>query len=58
MHRCLGKGEGFGAASLDFFAYKFGFHFSGHRASVDCHALLEILQSELPSSGAKVLRHC
>ena len=50
------KGEGFGAASLEFLAYKFGFHFSGHRASMDCHALLEILQSELPSSGAKVFK--
>ena len=49
------KNEGFGSASLEFLAYKFGFHFSGHRASMDCHALLEILQSELPS-GAKVFK--
>lgn len=50
------KSEGFGAASLEFLAYKFGFHFNGHRASMDCHALLEILQSELPSSGVKVFK--
>ncbi len=50
------KGEGFGSASLEFLAYKFGFHFTGHRASMDCHALLEILQSELPSSGVKVFK--
>ena len=50
------KSEGFGAANLEFLAYKFVFHFSGHRASMDCHALLEILQSELPSSGVKVFK--
>ena len=50
------KDEGFGSASLEFLAYKFGFHFNGHRASIDCHALLEILQSELPSSGAKAFK--
>lgn len=50
------KAEGMGSASLEFLAYRFGFHFSGHRASVDCHALLEVLQSELPQSGVKVMR--
>ena len=50
------KAEGMGSASLEFLAYRFGFHFSGHRASVDCHALLEVLQSELPQSGIKVMR--
>ncbi len=47
---------GMGSASLEFLAYRFGFHFSGHRASVDCHALLEVLQSELPESGKKVMK--
>ena len=50
------KAEGFGAAGLEFLAYRFGFHFTGHRASVDCHALLEVLQSELPVSGIKVFK--
>jgi DNA polymerase III subunit epsilon len=50
------KAEGFGAASLEFLAYRFGFHFTGHRASVDCHALLEVLQSDLPVSGIKVFK--
>lgn len=48
--------EGFGTAGLEFLAYKCGFHFSGHRASVDCHALLEVLQSELPTSKVKALK--
>jgi DNA polymerase III subunit epsilon len=50
------RSEGIGSASLEFLAYRFGFHFSGHRASVDCHALLEVLQSDLPVSGVKVMK--
>lgn len=50
------KAEGFGAAGLEFLAYRFGFHFTGHRASVDCHALLEVLQSDLPVSGIKAFK--
>ena len=50
------KAEGFGSAGLEFLAYRFGFHFTGHRASVDCHALLEVLQSDLPVSGIKVFK--
>ena len=50
------KNEGFGAASLEFLSYKCGFHFNAHRASSDCHALLEILQSELPVSKVKALK--
>lgn len=50
------KSEGMGSSSLEFLAYRFGFHYAGHRASVDCHALLEILQSELPVSGTKVMK--
>ena len=50
------KNEGFNAFSLEFLAYKFGFHFNGHRAAMDCHALLEILQSELPASKGRGLK--
>lgn len=50
------KEEGFGSASQEFLAYRFGFHYEGHRASNDCNALLEILQQPLPESGALVLR--
>ena len=50
------KSEGFGSAGLEFLAYRYGFHFDGHRASVDCQALLEVLQSELPVSGGKVMK--
>lgn len=50
------KEEGISSAALEFIAYKFGFHFSGHRAAKDCHALLEIMHSTLPHSQNKVLK--
>jgi DNA polymerase III subunit epsilon len=50
------KNENIRSAALEFLGFKFGFHFDGHRASLDCHALLEILQSELPQSKIKVFK--
>lgn len=47
--------EGLGSAKLEFLAYRYGFHYEGHRASNDCHALLEVLQQDLPESGVKVM---
>lgn len=47
---CIGSGK------LEFLAYNCGFHFTGHRASTDCHALLEVLQHPLPESGAMALK--
>lgn len=44
--------EGIGSAKLEFLAYSCGFHFTGHRATTDCHALLEVLQHPLPTSGS------
>ena len=43
--------EGIGSAKLEYLAYRSGFHYAGHRATVDCHALLEVLQQPLPSGG-------
>lgn len=47
--------EGLGGSKLEFLAYRYGFHYEGHRASNDCHALLEILQKDLPESGTKAM---
>lgn len=47
--------EGLGSAKLEFLAYRYGFHYEGHRASNDCHALLEVLQQNLPESGVKAM---
>jgi DNA polymerase-3 subunit epsilon len=48
--------EGIGSAKLDYIAYQYGFFYDGHRAAVDCYALLEILQQQLPKSGDLVLK--
>ncbi|MFD1122543.1 3'-5' exonuclease [Methylophilus flavus] len=48
--------EGLGGAKLEFLAYRYGFHYVGHRASNDCHALLEVLQNKLPTSGELAMK--
>lgn len=48
--------EGIGSAKLEFLAYACGFHFTGHRAATDCHALLEILQQPLPASRTRAMQ--
>ena len=48
--------ENIGSAKLEFIAYKFGFHFDGHRAINDCEALYEILQNKLQVSNDLVLK--
>lgn len=48
--------EGISSAKLEFLAYRCGFHFTGHRASTDCQALLEVLQADLPTSGTKAMQ--
>ena len=47
--------EGFGSAKLEYIAYQYGFLYTGHRASTDCYALLEVLQQTLPTSGKKAM---
>ena len=44
------------SAKLEYLAYYFGFHFTGHRAVNDCQALLEVLQCPLPMSGVKAMQ--
>lgn len=48
--------EGMGSSGLEFLVYRFGFHYAGHRASINCHTLLEVLQSELPAAGLMGLK--
>jgi DNA polymerase-3 subunit epsilon len=48
--------EGFEGVKLDYLAYKFGFFFEGHRATIDCQAGIEILSRPLPGSGEPVLK--
>ena len=48
--------EGISSSKLEFLAYRFGFHYEGHRASNDCFALLEVLQKEFPESKTLVMK--
>jgi DNA polymerase-3 subunit epsilon len=48
--------EGMGSSKLEFLAYRSGFHYEGHRASIDCHALLEVLHLAPLESGSNPLR--
>jgi len=48
--------EGIEGVKLEFLAYKFGFFFEGHRATIDCQAGIEILSRPLPQSGERVLK--
>jgi len=50
------KEEGIASSSLEFLAYRYGFHFDAHRASNDCLALLEVLSAELPETKRKVMK--
>lgn len=47
--------EGITSSKLDYILYKLGFHFNAHRAIVDCYALLEALNADLPVSGEKAM---
>lgn len=48
--------EGLSSAKLEFLAYKSGFHYEGHRADIDCYALLEVLHSAILESGTNPLQ--
>jgi len=48
--------EGIEGVKLEFLAYKYGFFFEGHRATIDCQAGIEILSRALPQSGELSLK--
>jgi len=47
---------GIGSAKLEYLAYRSGFFYEGHRAQVDCCALLEVLRRPLGQTGASGLK--
>lgn len=47
---------GIGSAKLEYLAYRCGFFYDGHRAEVDCRALLEVLRRPFGESGATALK--
>lgn len=48
--------EGLEGVKLEYLAYKYGFFYEGHRATIDCYAALHLLANTLPSSGELVLK--
>jgi DNA polymerase-3 subunit epsilon len=49
------RAEGCTSRSLEFIAFKSGVFYDGHRAIVDCQALLHVLAQPLPVSGRRAL---
>jgi len=48
--------EGLEGVKLEYLAYKYGFFYEGHRATIDCYAAIELLSNTLPTSGELVLK--
>jgi DNA polymerase-3 subunit epsilon len=42
---------GIESSKLEYLAYRYGFFFEGHRAEIDCRALLEVLRRPLGKTG-------
>jgi len=49
------KENGHKTRVLEFLAYKYGYFFEGHRATIDCLAAIHLLSKKLPESGLLVL---
>lgn len=56
IHNIPWQQEGIESAKLEYLAYKFGFFYEGHRATIDCLAGLHILSKKLPKSGKLVFQ--
>ena len=50
------KEEDISSLKLEYIGYKYGFFFEGHRATIDCHAGIEILSRPLFKSGELALK--
>jgi DNA polymerase-3 subunit epsilon len=47
---------GIESSKLEYLAYRYGFFFEGHRAEIDCRALLEVLRRPFGESGTSALK--
>lgn len=47
---------GLESSKLEYLAYRYGFFFEGHRAEIDCRALLAVLRRPFGESGASALK--
>ena len=48
VHEVPWDALGLGGRKLEYLAYRYGFFYEGHRAEVDCRALLEVLRRPVP----------
>lgn len=48
--------EGYEGVKLEYLAFKHGFYYEGHRATIDCLAGVELLTATLPNSGEKAMK--
>ncbi len=48
--------EGVESGKLEYLAYRFGFFYEGHRATIDCLAGIHVLAQRLPKSGERALK--
>ena len=48
--------ENIESSKLEYLAYKFGFFYEAHRATIDCLVGIHLLSQTLPSSGELVLK--
>jgi DNA polymerase-3 subunit epsilon len=47
---------GIESSKLEYLAYRYGFFYEGHRAEIDCRALLEVLRRPFGETGASALK--
>jgi len=47
---------GIASSKLEYLAYRYGFFYDGHRAEVDCYALLEVLSQHFGATGGTALK--
>jgi DNA polymerase-3 subunit epsilon len=47
---------GIESSKLEYLAYRYGFFYEGHRATIDCLALLEVLRRPFGETGAPALK--
>lgn len=48
VHEVPWDALGLGGRKLEYLAYRYGFFYEGHRAEIDCRALLEVLRRPVP----------
>jgi len=48
--------EGIESSKLEYLAYKYGFFYEGHRATIDCQAGIHLLSQKLPVSNQPALK--